>query len=315
MRVLKILTVMVVLFGFGSSALQAAEIVVGMPKDKVIAVKGNPTRKDTVSATDELWYYADGDLQVGIMGGKVIYVQQGDKPAVTTVPDAAEKIGMEFIKVPAGCFQMGSKGDKGSPVHEVCVSGFEIGKYEVTQGQWKAAMGSNPSHFTSCGDNCPVEQVSWDDAQGFIRKLNAQGQGKYRLPTEAEWEYACRSAGKPEEYCGGNDLDRVAWYDGTSGNKTHPVGQKAANGLGIYDMSGNVWEWTCSDNGDSDDDSETNKHVMSKCSAGVGPYRVIRGGSWNTSTADMRFGGKISAGPGLLGHDIGFRLLRTRDTK
>ncbi|MDB4444681.1 PEGA domain-containing protein, partial [bacterium] len=150
--------------------------------------------------------------------------------------------GMEFVWVPGGCYEMGCgswtsdcDGDE-KPVHEVCVDGFWMGKYEVTQGQWKLVMGSNPSHFKK-GDNYPVELVSWNDAKGFKRKLSSMNRGKYtfRLPTEAEWEYACRSGGQPEEYAGGSDVDRVGWYLDNSGHSTHPVGTKTANGLGIYD--------------------------------------------------------------------------------
>jgi len=138
--------------------------------------------------------------------------------------------GMEFVWVPNGCFQMGSSsGEKGrdsdeGPVHRVCVDGFWIGKYEVTQGQWQKVMGNNPSYFKK-GSNYPVEQVSWDDCQSFIKKLNRQSRKTFRLPTEAEWEYAARGGRSGEKYAGGNDVDRVAWYSGNSGGSTHPVGR------------------------------------------------------------------------------------------
>ena len=149
--------------------------------------------------------------------------------------------GMELKWVPKGCYQMGcgpwtsecSVDEK--PVHEVCVDGFWMGKTEVTQGQWKAVMGkdNNPSGFNK-GDAYPVEQVSWEDAREYIEKLNgrSEGGGKYRLPSEAEWEYAARSGGKEEKHAGGNDADAVAWYEKNSGKSTHPVGKKQANGLG-----------------------------------------------------------------------------------
>ncbi|MBF0584821.1 MAG: SUMF1/EgtB/PvdO family nonheme iron enzyme [Magnetococcales bacterium] len=223
-----------------------------------------------------------------------------------------KKIVMEFVSVPGGTFEMGCGSwqsdcsDNEKPVQTVTVGSFEIGKYDVTQGQWRTVMGSNPSNFTSCGDNCPVEQVSWDDVQKFIQKMNARGQGKYRLPTEAEWEYACRSGGRPEKYCGGNDIGRLAWYTGNSGNKTHPVGQKAANGLGIYDMSGNVWEWTCSDWGKYDDGGKNH----AKCSGG-GSLRVDRGGSWDVNPARVRSASRNYYGPGNRNFILGFRLART----
>ena len=122
-----------------------------------------------------------------------------------------------------------------------------MGKYEVTQAQWKAVMGANPSRDPRCtgDDRCPVDSVSWREAQEFIRALNGRGGGgRYRFPTEAEWEYAARSGGRAERYSGGDDVDRVAWYAENSGRTNHPVGAKAPNGLGLHDMSGNVWEWT-----------------------------------------------------------------------
>ena len=222
-----------------------------------------------------------------------------------TVEDKSTAIG--FVRVPAGCFKMGKEG-VATPVHEVCVDAFDIGKYEVTQGQWKAVMGNNPSSYSSCGDSCPVEKVSWTDVQEFIGKLNGQGGVcRYSLPTEAEWEYACRSGGKDEEYCGGGNIDRVAWYSGNSGNKTHPVGQMVANGLGLYDMSGNVWEWVM-------DRYDEKYYAVSPRNNPSGPdggsIRVKRGGGWNYDPANVRSANRDFNGPGARYDDLGFRLAR-----
>ena len=168
--------------------------------------------------------------------------------------DPASGIDLELVKVKGGCFQMGSVSEAGGPdekpVHEVCVGGFYIGRTEITQGQWTALMGSNPSTFKECGGNCPVETVSWNDAQAFIDALNARSRkradakGSYRLPTEAEWEFAARSGGRREEWSGSTDAPlAVAWLVLNS-EGPHPVGTKAPNGLGLCDMSGNVSEWT-----------------------------------------------------------------------
>lgn len=222
--------------------------------------------------------------------------------------------GIEMVYVKGGCYQMGDTfGDGDSdekPVHEVCVDSFYIGKFEVTQGQWQAVMGNNPSSFKSCGDNCPVENVSWNDAQEFINKLNSRsGGGKYRLPTEAEWEYAARSGGKREKYSGGDDVDSVAWYTSNSGSKTHTVGTKAPNGLGIYDMSGNVWEW-CQDwygekyYGDSPRNNPTG--------ASSGTYRDLRGGSWFSNAGYARSANRRGLNPDNGYNFDGFRLARTR---
>lgn len=216
--------------------------------------------------------------------------------------------GMEFVWVPRGCYQMGSNSgdDDEKPVHEVCVDGFWMGKYEVTQAEWKRVMGSNPAYFK--GERNPVEQVSWNDTQKFIKRLNAKGNGIFRLPTEAEWEYAARSGGKNEEYAGGNDVDRVAWYRSNSGKKTHSVGDKAPNGLGLYDMSGNVWEW-CQD--------WYNKSAYSKHSrnnpiySGGGDVRVMRGGSLVNVPGYVRSANRSWFNPDYGDNGIGFRLLRT----
>ncbi|MCP4408103.1 MAG: SUMF1/EgtB/PvdO family nonheme iron enzyme, partial [Gammaproteobacteria bacterium] len=243
--------------------------------------------------------------------------QKALKPAPVVKPEAPARAdewrdpvtGMEFAWVPEGCFQMGSnEGDSDEkPVHEVCVDGFWMGKYEVTQGQWEKIMGDNPSKFKK-GDHYPVEQVSWDDVQGFIKRLNAKGQGRFRLPTEAEWEYACRSGGKQEKYCGGNNVDRVAWYGKNSGRKTHPVGKKAANGLGLYDMSGNVWEWVS-------DWYNKNYYRNSPKNNPKGPSsgarRVLRGGGWYRYPTNVRAANRDGGTPGDRYGDLGFRLLRT----
>jgi formylglycine-generating enzyme required for sulfatase activity len=229
-------------------------------------------------------------------------------------PDAIAAIADNMVRVSGGTFTMGCTSEQGgdcdsdeSPTHQVTLSGYEMGKYEVTQAEWRAVMGTNPSNFSGC-DACPVEQVSWNDIQEFLRKLNGMTNGGYRLPTEAEWEYAARggSSSRGYKYAGGNDLSRVAWYDDNSGNKTHPVGQKQANELGLYDMSGNVWEW-CSDwKGTYPSGSQTNPKGPSS-----GAYRVFRGGSWINDARRCRVSYRNSYDPTFRGHNLGFRLARS----
>jgi formylglycine-generating enzyme required for sulfatase activity len=192
--------------------------------------------------------------------------------------------GIDFILVKAGSYQAGDGSTKK-------VNNFYIGKYEVTQGQWKKIMNVNPSWFKNCGDNCPVEQVSWNDVQKFISTLNSKSSGKYRLPTGVEWEFVCRSGGKNETYSGGEDVERAAWYGDNSGKKTHPAGKKTSNGLGIYDMSGNVWEWT-QDNYDRSSN-----------------LRVARGGSWYENAGYSRCVDRMASSQGLTDSGIGFRLM------
>lgn len=157
------------------------------------------------------------------------------------------KTGMEFVWAPAGCFQMGGKQESvAEPVHQVCVKGFWIGRYEVTQAQFQQVMESNPSKFR--GANNPVDQVKWQDAKLFAEEMGYVTGTKVRLPSEAEWEYACRAGGAHDSFCGGGGrLERMAWYRGNSGETPHPVGQRAANDWGLYDMSGNVQEWVADD--------------------------------------------------------------------
>ena len=194
-----------------------------------------------------------------------------------------------MVRVTGGTFTMGCTSEQGNdceddekPAHKVTVSSFSISKYEVTQKQWHEVMGDNPSYNKGC-DNCPVERVSWDDIQEFLKKLNAMTGKKYRLPTEAEWEYAARGGNKSKgyKYAGSNTLDDVAWYRGNSHSKTHSVGQKKPNELGLYDMSGNVWEW-CQDIYQANyKGAPTNGVAWVK--GGDQSFRVLRGGSWSNS--------------------------------
>jgi formylglycine-generating enzyme required for sulfatase activity len=190
------------------------------------------------------------------------------------------------------------------PVHEVCLDGFWIGKYEVTQGQWQQIMDSNPSHFLS-GDDFPVEQVSWKDAKQFISRLNEQTGQRFGLPTEAQWEYAARSGGREEKYAGGNEVSKVAWYDGNSGGKTHRVGTKSPNGLGIFDMSGNVWEW-CEDVFDR---NAYSRHVRHNPVFTLGGFtRVLRGGSRGNNSRGIRAANRGSNSIDYRSLDLGFRI-------
>ena len=190
--------------------------------------------------------------------------------------------GFEMVFVAGGTFTMGATSEQGSdadsyesPTHSVTLSDYYIGKYEVTQAQWKAVMGSNPSQVL--GDDLPVECVSWNNIQTFISKLNEQTGMNFRLPTEAEWEFAARGGNnsKGYKYSGSNTIDDVAWYTGNSSKTVHPIGQKQPNELGIYDMSGNVWEWCQDWYGSYSSSAQTNPTGPSS-----GPGRVMRGGSW-----------------------------------
>jgi formylglycine-generating enzyme required for sulfatase activity len=182
----------------------------------------------------------------------------------------------EMIVLPAGSFEMGGSAVDEQPVHRVTLKAFAMGKTEVTQGQWKAVMGNYPSGFNYCGDDCPAERVSWEDAQEFVRKLSQKTGKTYRLPSEAEWEYACRAGGR-QEYCGGDSIDSVAWYGSNTGGKTHPAARKVPNAWGLFDMSGNVWEWThdCLNSDYKGAPSDGSSWTSGDCQR-----RVLRGGSW-----------------------------------
>ncbi len=220
--------------------------------------------------------------------------------------------GMTFVRVPGGCFEMGCDEPEGdcipfeTPRHRVCLDPFWIGKFEVTQGQWTAVMGENPSAFSDCGDDCPVEMVSWEAAQAFIEKLGEKTGKRFALPTEAQWEYACRSGGYEQRYAGESENPgRVAWYTLNSGRKTHPVGEKSPNGLGLHDMSGNVWEW-CEDRF-----SETayEHHGEQNPVGAHGATRVIRGGAWSFPDTRLRCGYRSDRPPDRGTSHIGVRLV------
>lgn len=218
--------------------------------------------------------------------------------------------GMVFLYVSGGTFMMGGAFGDGieneQPVHEVQLDGFYMSEYLVTQAQWKCVLLENPSKFH--GELRPVEQVSWHDVQRFIRKLTEANNGRYQflLPTEAQWEYAARSGGREERYAGGDHVGAVAWYVENSGGMTQPVGTKGPNGLGLYDMSGNVWEW-CQDTfrADAYEHHESKNPICTE----DGPDRVIRGGSWNLDAWSVRCARRFSLQADFYGAGLGFRLV------
>lgn len=214
-----------------------------------------------------------------------------------------------MVNVEGGTFTMGANaGDDNAssnenPAHQVTVSTFAIGQTEVTQALWEAVMGNNPSHFVDV--NKPVEKVSWNDCQEFIVKLNQMTGKNFRMPTEAEWEFAARGGNKSQNslYAGSNNIANVAWYDDNSGDVSHVVASKAANELSLFDMSGNLWEW-CSDwFGDYGADAQANP-----AGPASGEEKVLRGGSWCSSAKKCRNSKRFSLGVDDSDDDIGFRL-------
>ncbi len=231
-------------------------------------------------------------------------------PLSGTVNAVLQEIASNMVYVSGGSFTMGCTSEQSDdyygdekPSHSVTVSSFYISKYEVTQKQWKSVVGSNPSSFK--GDNLPVENVSWTSVQKFISKLNELTGKKYRLPTEAEWEFASRGGTKSlgYKYSGGNDIDAVAWYHGNSNSHSHSVGLKRSNELGLYDMSGNVLEW-CSDwYAGYSSFSQTNPQGPS-----TGSFCVFRGGCWIDYARSCRVSSRGFNDPGYNYYSLGFRL-------
>lgn len=213
----------------------------------------------------------------------------------------------EMVAIEGGCFEMGSPVTEAGrfenePQHPVCVKPFKIGKFEITEQQWREAMEVASGGATNC-DRCPVQQVSWGDVNDYIARLNARTGKNYRLPTEAEWEYACRGGVAGETYCGGNEPDALAWFAPNSESRTHEVGQKQANRLGLYDMSGNVWEWTCSAYADDYRGAETTCVALD--SRG---NLAVRGGARFSEARYIRAAVRDDVMPDDRGGGVGLRL-------
>jgi formylglycine-generating enzyme required for sulfatase activity len=281
----------------------------------------------------------------------------GSEPAPTPTPvtasparrqarEFANSVGMSFVLVPAGSFMMGANNGQANerPVHQVTIGyAFYMGRYEVTQAQWQRVMGTSVRQqrdrgqvlpqfrgIVGKGDNYPMYYVSWEDAQAFVNALNARNDGyQYRLPSEAEWEYACR-AGTTGDYAG--VLDAIAWYGNNSGrqyldadaiwrtdqsnyasrllnngNQTHPVGTKQPNAWGLYDMHGNVWEWVLDYYHDSYNGAPTDSSAW--LSGGDSRHRVLRGGSWLFNAPDLRSSYRYWVRPVYRSNNHGFRLV------
>jgi formylglycine-generating enzyme required for sulfatase activity len=272
-------------------------------------------------------------LEIELTGVPVVASEASTAPNPTAGSRIIDPLAGTFILVKGGAFTMGCTSEQSDcvfdekPTHPVTLSNFYIGETEVTQAQWRTVMGSDPSELNNKGcDQCPVEKVSWDDIQDFLSRLNSRSGGaRYRMPTEAEWEYAARGGSQSRgfPYAGSNNLDEVAWYYNNSGDrnlsgnwdyehlkanncKTHPVKGKKANELGLYDMSGNVFEWCQDWYGDYTSGSQFNPTGPAS-----GSFRVLRGGSWLDGPTGCRVARRNYFTPGSRLSSIGFRLART----
>lgn len=271
-----------------------------------------PDREDLLreaGATDEL-------IEVIRQNSPSLSTQTNNQNSSST--SFSNSIGMEFVLIPGSSFLMGSptseSGRKDDEIrHRVTISkSFYLGKYEVTQGQWKAIMGSLPSGMGELGqdffgDNKPVVRVSWEEVQDFISKLNEKSEGKYRLPTEAEWEYAARAGSTTKFSFGDNDslLGDYAWYSENSGGKPHEVGSKKPNAWGLYDMQGNVWEWVQDWYGAYPSSPQTDPKGVTN-----GAVRVNRGGCWYENSESLRSANRDSFSSSGRNYGLGFRLIK-----
>ena len=258
-----------------------------------------------------------GIFAVALIGGYIIKMNEDKEPEpapkeeIAEADDVLTRLYDDMVYVEGGTFTMGATVEQDidaeydeKPAHQVTLSSYYICKHEVTQEEWEAVMDSNPSKHN--GKRQPVENVSWNDCQQFINKLNSLTGKNYRLPTEAEWEYAARGGNRSKgyKYSGSNTLDNVAWYDDNSGDKTHEVMTKSPNELGLYDMSGNVWEW-CSDwHGEYPSSAQTNPKGASS-----GSDRVRRGGGWSSYAEYCRVSFRFNDTPWDRYIFIGLRLV------
>lgn len=277
------------LAAFVLAVLPTAEVLAQVPSDDTSASQRNrPPKSKTSQATSP----SNSSVVTSTSGYEVITVRG---------------ISFKMIVVQGGTFQMGSNdsdaNDDEKPVHQVTVSTFSIGETEVTQELWQAVMGSNPSSFK--GSKRPVECVSWDDCHEFIRELNSLTGRHFRMPTEAEWQYAARGGLRSSgyKYAGSNNIGAVAWYEDRSDSHTHEVGTEGANELGLYDMSGNVWEWCQDWYGSYSSGSQTNPKGPSS-----GSLRVLCGGSWFNNAGRCRVSSRFGTSPSG-SYCIGLRLV------
>jgi formylglycine-generating enzyme required for sulfatase activity len=263
------------------------------------------------------WTQDEQILEVPLRGTGITTIQT---PAGVYRSQVANSLGMAFVYIAPGAFSMGSPEhepgrNEDETQHDVRLTqAFYLQTTPVTQGQWQALMGSHPAFFINCGDDCPVEQVSWLDCQKFLKKLNALGEGTYRLPTEAEWEYACR-AGSAAAFALGEItslfcdpepiLQELGWYCGNAERSPHPVAEKEPNAWGLHDMHGNVCEWCLDWYGEY-------LTATAKDSKGPksGTKRVIRGGSWYSSAKTCRSASRLQWSPDSMSPLVGFRLVR-----
>lgn len=247
----------------------------------------------------------------GISGVTFLFFCLNLNAQVMAKQEIAQYLEAQMVRVDGGTFSMGCAWSEGQncedderPIQKVTLNGFAISKVEVTQRLWQSVMDNNPSYFPTCPE-CPVEQISFEDVQQFLGRLNHLTGKTYRLPTEAEWEFASRGGTKStgHKFSGSADANQVGWFWDNSSNSTHPVARKTPNELGLFDMSGNVWEWCQDWYG-----TYTSKPVDNPTGPGFGTYRVIRGGAWNYHQGGCRNSCRYSFFPDKQGMSLGFRL-------